>query len=815
MSALRLWLTSTVIAFALIIPNHIYAQDGVSNQIIALVNQARASAGLSPVATNTALVAAAQRHSNDMAATENLSHTGSDGSQFWQRIADAGYGMSTGGENVLYRWDTSAAGAFGQWQASPPHNANMMNPDYYEIGVAWAQAPSGAYYFTMVLASRPGASAPSPPQPTAVPPTPIPPTPVPPTPIPPTATPIPPTRVPPSATPVPPTRVPPSATPVPPTRVPPSATPVPIVQVPADNTNTTTNNARQQPSATPIPPTATRFVPSATPIVQVASPTRTIQPDALMVVSATPSQTLPASQPLAVLPTNTPITESVAPSQPNSNSAPQPTVVAMNNADTTNNNVVAPDMPATTANTNAYNLIISLLRQWLLLASTSTPSDAPLDAPSAPIESTAMPVVPQPTANANVIPDMQFIFDANSFTLLNISEREIDVSNLVFESAQSSLLAQRWNTEFLSQPLNRLTPDDCLQIGLVSMGQPVKPAQCGFRHVWILVPDTQAFWLNTAIFTVRNGAERLAICDVVQGTCNVSLSGDVAFAQPNATQNQSTSLAIPDVRLEYNRDTFSLINVAGYALDLTGLRFVSDAGEMLIDRWNTEFLSQPLYIFPAGGCLQAWGLGYNDGFAPPASCQVRHAWIAVGDAYDFWRAPTQFDVWRGQDLLATCQIATGICEISLSGENVSAPSVPTTPNTTTTNVNTTTNTRIADIRLHISSDGLALQNVSGADVNLQGLAFESDAGVFVASSWETPDMTRSLSAFPDQDCLQVWSAGGAWQDKPFDCRFRHGWLAVSPAQQFWRGVNTFRVRQGATLLATCETRTATCDITLP
>jgi hypothetical protein len=179
MSALRLWLTSTVIALALIIPNHIYAQDGVSNQIIALVNQARASAGLSPVATNTALVAAAQRHSNDMAATENLSHTGSDGSQFWQRIADAGYGMSTGGENVLYRWDTSAAGAFGQWQASPPHNANMMNPDYYEIGVAWAQAPSGAYYFTMVLASRPGASAPSPPQPTAVPPTPIPPTPVP------------------------------------------------------------------------------------------------------------------------------------------------------------------------------------------------------------------------------------------------------------------------------------------------------------------------------------------------------------------------------------------------------------------------------------------------------------------------------------------------------------------------------------------------------------------------------------------------------------------------------------------------------------
>jgi uncharacterized protein YkwD len=65
------------------------AQDPAGD-LLALINNARLSQGLPPYVISGELAAAAQRHSDDMAATGQVSHTGSDGSSDVQRVLDAG-----------------------------------------------------------------------------------------------------------------------------------------------------------------------------------------------------------------------------------------------------------------------------------------------------------------------------------------------------------------------------------------------------------------------------------------------------------------------------------------------------------------------------------------------------------------------------------------------------------------------------------------------------------------------------------------------------------------------------------------------------
>ena len=135
----------------------------------------RDAVGVAPLTVNSALTLAAQQHSDDMAAGGFLSHVGSNGSQFWERMRRNGYPLVAGAENVLYRWDASVEGAYQQWYESDGHRVNMLNADYTEIGVAYAVGADGRYYFTMMLGAQAGGvvqptPAVSPPTATAVPP---------------------------------------------------------------------------------------------------------------------------------------------------------------------------------------------------------------------------------------------------------------------------------------------------------------------------------------------------------------------------------------------------------------------------------------------------------------------------------------------------------------------------------------------------------------------------------------------------------------------------------------------------------------------
>ncbi|MFE2927446.1 CAP domain-containing protein [Streptomyces goshikiensis] len=117
------------------------APSGPAAEVVALVNQERAKAGCSALTVNPKLTAAALNHSQDMASHNNMSHTGSDGSDPGERITRAGYGWMSYGENVAYGYSSPEQVMEG-WMNSPGHRENILNCSFKEIGVGLAQPNS-------------------------------------------------------------------------------------------------------------------------------------------------------------------------------------------------------------------------------------------------------------------------------------------------------------------------------------------------------------------------------------------------------------------------------------------------------------------------------------------------------------------------------------------------------------------------------------------------------------------------------------------------------------------------------------------------
>ncbi|WP_327427792.1 CAP domain-containing protein [Streptomyces sp. NBC_01236] len=119
------------------------ASSSAVARIVALVNSERSKVGCSPLTLNAKLTKAAQAHSVDMASHQNMSHTGSDGSDPGTRITRAGYIWSSYGENVAYGYSTPEQVMAG-WMSSPGHKRNILDCGYKEIGVGLAQP--GSYW---------------------------------------------------------------------------------------------------------------------------------------------------------------------------------------------------------------------------------------------------------------------------------------------------------------------------------------------------------------------------------------------------------------------------------------------------------------------------------------------------------------------------------------------------------------------------------------------------------------------------------------------------------------------------------------------
>lgn len=119
-------------------------------EIITITNQRRAEAGVGPVTVDAILVGAAQRHSEDQARNDAMSHYGSDGSDAGSRIASSGYQGRGWGENVASGY-TDAAAVMSGWMASPGHRVNVLNGAFTDVGIGLAYAADGTPYWTMEL----------------------------------------------------------------------------------------------------------------------------------------------------------------------------------------------------------------------------------------------------------------------------------------------------------------------------------------------------------------------------------------------------------------------------------------------------------------------------------------------------------------------------------------------------------------------------------------------------------------------------------------------------------------------------------------
>jgi uncharacterized protein YkwD len=118
----------------------------VAERVLQLVNAARKQSrqcgdrpyrAVGTVRLNALLSAAAQAHAADMAAHSHFAHEGRDGSSPADRATRAGYRWRSIGENIASGMTTPEAAVEG-WLKSPPHCANLMAPQFTEMGVAFA-----------------------------------------------------------------------------------------------------------------------------------------------------------------------------------------------------------------------------------------------------------------------------------------------------------------------------------------------------------------------------------------------------------------------------------------------------------------------------------------------------------------------------------------------------------------------------------------------------------------------------------------------------------------------------------------------------
>ncbi len=108
--------------------------DSRIGAVINLVNKERQAAGCRPLAENTALNRAAQRHADDMFSRGYFSHVSLDGTQLMQRVQNAGFTGNMVAENIA-KGQKSSQDVMHSWMNSPGHRANILNCSYTFIGI--------------------------------------------------------------------------------------------------------------------------------------------------------------------------------------------------------------------------------------------------------------------------------------------------------------------------------------------------------------------------------------------------------------------------------------------------------------------------------------------------------------------------------------------------------------------------------------------------------------------------------------------------------------------------------------------------------
>jgi Cysteine-rich secretory protein family len=131
--------------------------DNFDQQMLDLVNQERAKSGANPLKLNEKLDKAANEHTLDQANSNKMSHDGSNGSKFGDRLKNDGYLFSFAAENVA-AGQTDPIQVMKSWMNSPGHRENILNPKLEEIGVGSATSKDGKLFWTQDFGTPMGGS---------------------------------------------------------------------------------------------------------------------------------------------------------------------------------------------------------------------------------------------------------------------------------------------------------------------------------------------------------------------------------------------------------------------------------------------------------------------------------------------------------------------------------------------------------------------------------------------------------------------------------------------------------------------------------
>ena len=130
-------------------------------QVLVLVNEERANAGLQPLSFDPHLLEAAEVHSENMALQDFFNHIGADGSTPTQRMQAAGFSsQAPGAENIAAGYGTPEEVVEG-WMNSPGHRANILTPEFTLSGVGYYFLENDTgnedsnHYWTQVFSAPP------------------------------------------------------------------------------------------------------------------------------------------------------------------------------------------------------------------------------------------------------------------------------------------------------------------------------------------------------------------------------------------------------------------------------------------------------------------------------------------------------------------------------------------------------------------------------------------------------------------------------------------------------------------------------------
>lgn len=111
-----------------------FAKDIRIDRLYALTNEVRTQQGLPTLRYNNQLASAAQNKAQHMFTHDYWAHFGG-GKSPWDFILASGYSYEVAGENLAKGFMYSESVLDG-WKASPTHYANLVRPEYDEIGFA-------------------------------------------------------------------------------------------------------------------------------------------------------------------------------------------------------------------------------------------------------------------------------------------------------------------------------------------------------------------------------------------------------------------------------------------------------------------------------------------------------------------------------------------------------------------------------------------------------------------------------------------------------------------------------------------------------